>query len=78
MAGLVRVWQKDDRERQHFAEAPDDEISREWDGTTRCGVQDRLVWVPYERVDVRQQCDACMRGFRTIYPPSEGGHPGPP
>lgn len=78
MAGLARVWVKNQRDKQHLAEAPDDEIAREWEGATRCGLEASLVWVPYERVDVHQQCDACSAGFRTPYPPTEGGHSGPP
>lgn len=78
MAGLVRVWVKGQHDPQHLASAPDSDIAREWEGATRCGIEATLVWVPYERVDVAEQCDACTRGFDSPYPPTEGDHPGPP
>ena len=77
MAGLVRTWVKDERAQQHLAQAPDSDTAREWDGTTLCGLQARLVWVPYERVDVREQCEVCTARFDSPHPPTEGDHPGP-
>lgn len=77
MAGLVRTWVKNERDQQHLAEAPASDVAREWEGVTRCGIEATLVWVPYERVDTKEQCDACTKGFGSAHPATEGDHPGP-
>lgn len=78
MAGdNVRVWLDGDRDAQHFAPAPDDEVTREWEGTTVCGADGSLRWIEKEHVDGGKACPACLTttGFS---PNLEGRYPGPP
>jgi hypothetical protein len=76
MAATVRVWALPDTDRQHVAEPPGDDTTREWDGVTACGVTATLRWVHGEVVDAGKSCPDCA-GVAGLTPPLEGDHPGP-
>lgn len=76
MAANVRVWALPDLETQHVAAPPGDDISKEWDGTTACGLAGTLRWVHGEVVDAGKSCPSCQDTAGTS-PPLEGDDPGP-
>lgn len=76
MAATVRVWALDDLETQHVSAPPDDDVAKEWEGTTACGLTGTLRWVHGEVVDAGKGCSACLAAAGTT-PPLEGVDPGP-
>lgn len=75
----VRVWTLTDRGTEHLAEAPrGDQVSRDWEGETLCGLRGPLRWVHWEVVDEGRTCDACAWVAGTYKPALEGDYPGPP
>ena len=59
MEGMVKVWAAADRELQHLTADPADDTTREWEGTTLCGIAGALRWVPPAVVDRAKACAAC-------------------
>lgn len=76
MSEQVRVWHGRDRERQHYAGPPSDDVAKRWDGTTVCGANGELTWIPPEHVDGGTTCPQCQALVGTS-PALEGDHPGP-
>lgn len=73
----VRVWHEESRDRQHFADPPEDETTVQWDGRTDCGREGRLRWIHHEQVDAGSLCPECL-AVSGPRPPLLGDHPGPP
>lgn len=76
MAATVRVWALPDLETQHVAEPPGDDIAKEWEGATACGLHGTVRWVHGEVVDAGKGCAAC-HATAGLTPPLEGNDPGP-
>jgi hypothetical protein len=76
MDAMVRVWALPDTEIQHDALPPSDDTTKEWDGTTVCGMSGPLRWVHGEAVDRAKTCPNCVAAVGTN-PPLEGDDPGP-
>lgn len=76
MAGIVRVWVTPDMETQHMAPPPGDDVTKEWEGVTACGVNGVLRWVHGEVVDHGKACADCL-AVAGPAPPLDGDHPGP-
>jgi hypothetical protein len=76
MAGSVRVWALPDLQVQHISSPPGDDVSKEWDGTTACGVAAPLRWIHGEVVDAGKSCPACQE-VAGLTPPLEGDDLGP-
>ena len=76
MDAIVRVWALPDTEMQHDAAPPADDTTKEWDGTTVCGISGALRWVHGEAVDRAKTCPACVAVMGTT-PPLEGDDLGP-
>jgi hypothetical protein len=76
MSERVRVWQGRDREQQHFADPPPDDVVKRWEGTTICGVDGELTWIPPEHVDAGSHCPRCLTLVGSA-PALEGDDPGP-
>lgn len=76
MDAVVRVWALPDLDTQHDALPPGDDTTKEWEGTTACGIDAVLRWVHGETVDRAKTCPACAAVVGTA-PPMEGDDPGP-
>ena len=76
MDAIVHVWAPGDTEVQYDAAPPDDDTTKEWDGTTVCGISGALRWVHGEAVDRAKACPACVAVVGTT-PPLEGDDLGP-
>ena len=76
MREQVRVWHGRDRQQQHFADPSADDVAKSWEGTTVCGENGELTWIPPERVDGGTQCSRCQ-ALVGPSPALEGADPGP-
>ena len=74
---LVRVFREPDLRTQHMADPPGSETAKRWAGTTSCGLEGELVWIPVEHVDNGMACAGCVAVEGSIQPPLEGDDPGP-
>jgi hypothetical protein len=76
MAKIVRVWALPDLQAQHAAAPPEDEVTKEWEGTTACDITATLRWIHNEVVDAGMACEAC-HAVTGRTPPLEGEDLGP-
>jgi hypothetical protein len=67
------VWLGADTTIQHLTTPPDD-IQRQWNGETVCGLEGSLMRVSWENVDGGKSCMACRSKPFTL----SGDHRGPP
>ena len=77
MAAQVYVWVGDDQQLQHVAVQPQDEVAREWEGVTACGLSGALQWIHPELVDRGNACPGCLEVAGTG-PALGGAGMGPP